>query len=94
MIEMTELLYGNPSWENVQDFFKNGDFRENEYLIAAIKKYLLTNEQKQIMSTHNFSIQNMLGGQIPHELIPIKTNIYQEWNTKLEVKYFGPFFNP
>jgi hypothetical protein len=50
MIELDELLTGNPTWEQVADFWKNGEFYEEHYLVEAIKKHLRTPEHRQMMA--------------------------------------------
>ena len=88
MIELDELLTGKPSWEQVADFFENGEFCEEHYLVEAIEKWLLTEDQRKLMFDHRLTIEKMLNGRYA-EAEPIVYAIYAEWNEKLGTKHFG-----
>lgn len=92
-IELDTLLYDQPkpaTWAEVLDFFKNGEFCQEHYLVAAIKKHLRTQEQKQILFDLDFSIEDMLNGRVPGEANGNSVQaIYAEWNAKLGFHHFG-----
>jgi len=67
-----------------------GYFDKEEYLVAAIKKHLLTEDQKQILFNMNLSVEDLLNGRYPigqGELI--QHIFYDVWNEKLGWKDFG-----
>jgi hypothetical protein len=85
---LDELLTGQPAWTEVVEFWKKGDFCEEHYLIEAIEKHLLTEEQKAKILAANLTIEKMLNGRysIEEEMVE---SIYQEWNAKLGFRSFG-----
>jgi hypothetical protein len=88
MIDLDELLNGNPTWEQVIEFWKDdGDFCEEHYLIQAIEKYLLTEEQRLKMFNAKLSIEKMLNGRCTDRTVV--NDIFNEWNTKLGFTSFG-----
>ena len=90
MIDLDELLNGEPTWEQVVEFWKDdGDFCGEEYLVQAIEKHLLTEDQRNVMFSNRISIEKMLNGRCPGGMSLIIVWIYQEWNTKLGFKCFG-----
>lgn len=89
MIELDELLSGNPTWEQVVEFWKKDDFYGEEYLIPAIKRWLRTDEQRKMMADMDISIEEMLNGRYGGHLEPKVFQIYDEWNAKLGFKSFG-----
>ena len=85
------ILHGEPKPEEVAAFFARGEFHEEYYQIAAIEKYLLTEDQRKKMFDANLTIEKMLNGRYTNinkneELV---RGIYDEWNTKLGFKCFG-----
>jgi hypothetical protein len=89
MIEMDELLSGNPSWAEVADFFKNGEFFQEQYLVQAIKKHLLTEAQRKKLFDLNLSIEECLNGKYTMEQEASVMLIYREWNFRLGFHHFG-----
>lgn len=90
MIELDELLNGNPTWEQVVEFWKDdGDFCEEHYLVSAIEKYLLTEEQRELMFKNNLTIEKMLNGRYMGLVSGMVQDIYNLWNDKLGFKAFG-----
>lgn len=89
IIELDELLYGTPEWEKIVEFFKEGDFPEESYLIAAIEKHLQTEEQRQAIFDNGISIEKMLNGRTTGDTSSLKQSIYDAWNAKLGFKSFG-----
>jgi hypothetical protein len=87
MICLDEMLFGTPTWEQVVEFFKNGEFHEEQYDVLAIKKHLLTSEQRQTLFDLNLSIEDMLNGRIGGEQRVYA--IFDQWNEKLGFKCFG-----
>jgi len=88
-IELDYLLSGNPSWEQVAEFFKLGEFDEENYLVAAIKKHLRTPEQKKILEDLDLSIEDCLNGRYGGDKEPAVDAIYTAWNEKLGFQSFG-----
>lgn len=89
-IELDELLNGTPAWSDVQDYFQNGEFYEEHYLVEAIEVHLLTPEQKTQIHQAGLSIEKMLNGRYnSHEQGPLVHGIYAAWNEKLGFESFG-----
>jgi hypothetical protein len=89
-IDLEELLHGNPSWDKVSEFWKDGEFHEEHYLVAAIKKHLRTDEQRKALAEADISIEDMLNGRVANEAAMfVIDNIFNEWNAKLGHKAFG-----
>ncbi len=86
-IEIDMLLNGTPTWEQVVEWFKETSDDEH-WVVAAIKKHLLTEEQRKLMFEADISIEDLLNGrvQIGSDLV---TKIFNEWNAKLGRKQFG-----
>ena len=89
MLELDELLYGDPSWEEVALFFKEGEFHEEHFSVTAIKKHLLTEEQRKKLFDLNLSIEECLNGRYTGEQEASVHAIYKEWNEKLGFHSFG-----
>ena len=87
-IELCELLQGQPTWEQVADFFHYGEFDNEEYLVAAIKRHLLRPEHKVAMERHGrgFSIEDMLNGRVVEgwaegdEVMEIQGTKFPNWD--------------
>jgi len=89
-IELDELLTGTPSWEDVVEFFRIGEFHDERYTVAAIEKHLLTEEQRKKMFDLRFDIVKMLNGYVEgEEPQKVKYDIFAEWNAKLGFHHFG-----
>jgi hypothetical protein len=90
MIDLDELLNGTPTWDQVLEFWKDdGDFCGEQYLVEAIEKHLLTEDQRKRMFDAHLSIEKMLNGRYGISLSPVVQAIYDEWNQKLGFKEFG-----
>jgi len=92
LIDLDTLLHGSPTWEEVVAFWKvDGDFCEEQYLVAAIEKHLQTEEQRKLMFDHHLSIEKMLNGRYSaaRRSCAAVQRIYGEWNAKLGFKAFG-----
>lgn len=83
------LLYGNPTWDQVSQFFKDEEFDEEHYLIEAIEKHLLTQAQRNTLINNNLTIEKMLNGRCSVAVSSIVNQIFAEWNAKLGFKSFG-----
>lgn len=81
MIDLDTLLYGKPAWEEVVEFFNKGEFYEEHYNVAAIKKYLITAEQKKEMCNNDISIEDILNGRCSNTQLFEK--IIKEWDAKI-----------
>jgi hypothetical protein len=88
-IDLDCLLHGEPSWIDVTKFFKQGDFHEEHYEVAAIEKHLLTETQRKTMFDNKLSIEKMLNGRFPYDQMDIVESIFAEWNRKLGFKHYG-----
>jgi hypothetical protein len=92
LIDLEEALNGTPTWEQVVEFWRDdGDFCEEHYLVAAIERWLLTEEQRKAMFDHRLSIEKMLNGRYVDSLGVgmLVAGIFEEWNKKLGFKAFG-----
>jgi hypothetical protein len=90
LIELETLLHGEPTLEQVREFFRRGEFHEEHYSVAAIKRHLLTNEQKNLMVIHDLSIEDMLNGRVAgEERNAIVAGFYRVWNARLGFAHFG-----
>lgn len=88
MIELDELLHGNPSFGKVAEYFKNGEFYEEGYLTAAIKKYLRDEEDKKKLFELDYSIEDMLNGRTLIDHSDEIEAIFNKWNKKLGFIHF------
>lgn len=89
-IELDELLTGNPSIEDVSQFFKLNAFPDEHYLVQAIRKHLLTEEQRTQLFARDITIEQILNGRVQgesnHDFI---RTLFADWNTKLGFQSFG-----
>lgn len=75
--------------QDVLEDFRNG-FDKEEYLVAAIKTYLRTPEQKQFLDSRDISIEDVLNGRIEGEdQDEIYEQLHADWNAKLGFRGFG-----
>lgn len=89
-IDLDELLHGSPTWEQVCWYFKNGEFYQEHYSIAAIERYLLTEEQRQWLFDNRISIEKCLNGRVAGQAATDKHKVlYKPWNEKLGFKRYG-----
>lgn len=89
MIDLDELLYGNPPWDNVVEFWRIRSFHEESYLVMAVKKHLRTPEQQLALAEVDVSIEDMVNGRVTGEHRALVNRIFCEWNTKLGFSAFG-----
>lgn len=83
LIDCDQLLYGECTWNEVRRFFMEGSFDSEKYLVAAIQRHLLTEEQQ--IRLQNYTISDMLNGRTTG--IDVKS-IFNEWNQKLDLVWF------
>lgn len=89
-VDLDELLHGNPTWQQVVDYWRyKQDFYEESYLVQAIKKFLRTDEQKKILFDLDLSIEDCLNGRYTQKEYPKVMKIFKEWNEKLGYKEFS-----
>ena len=88
MIDCDALLFGNPSWEQVVEFFKLGGFDSERYLVDAIKKHLRTETQRLYLASIDVSIEDILNGRVPNRFIQVSNAVKAEWNQKLGFNHF------
>lgn len=76
--------------KDVLDQFRDGFDRE-EYLVEAIKTYLRTEEQRQWLNNHDFSIEDVLNGRCLGEYIDVEIQeiLFDPWNDILGFRAFG-----
>ena len=92
MIELDELLNGTPTWDQVVEFWRdNGEFCGEEYLVSAIEKHLLTEQQRKQMFDLRLSIEKILNGRCEGtpENVKFTEDLFAAWNQKLGFKEFG-----
>ena len=89
MIDLDELLYGNPVWNDVVAFFKDGEFHEEHYEVAAIKRHLRTANHKIALDAADLSIEDCLNGRVPGHLELVVQAMFGHWNAKLGFKRYG-----
>lgn len=78
---MTERIWTKAIWEEACCNY------EEEYLVAAIKKYLRTPEQKALIEAKDSSIEDMLNGRVEND--DWTDGMFQAWNAALGWKEFG-----
>lgn len=90
LIDLDTLLEGNPSWEQVVAFWKEGEFYGDKYFIPAVKKYLRTSEQQKALADADICLCEMMEGRYPMGQSHITKPIFKAWNKKLGFKAFNP----
>lgn len=89
-IDLDELLNGTPTPEEVKDFFINEEFDEEHYLVAAIKKHLRSEEDREGLYHRDISIEDCLNGRVAGEEPQLFVDqMFGRWNEKLGHKVFG-----
>lgn len=86
-IDLDELLTGTPSWPEVVEFFRRGEWDSEEWLVLAIKKHLRTDAQRDALAKADYSIEDMLNGRTSGDFDC--QAIYDAWNEKLGFRSFG-----
>lgn len=89
-LELDYILYGDPSWDEVRKFFLDGEFYEEHYLVQAIERHLLTDEQRTLMFMNHLTTEKMLNGRVEGQAgLDAENQIYAGWNEKLGWIHFG-----
>ena len=88
MIDLEDVLNGDPSIPELGEFFSKGEFHGERYLIRAIRKHLLTDTQKKELSDRNISLSDALNYEIDPENEDFVHKMFADWNKKLGTKAF------
>lgn len=89
-LELETLLYGSPPWDQIVEFWKDGSgFPEEHYLVAAIKKHLMTTEQRDAFNITGLTIEDALNGRNDANTQALVDSTYAAWNAKLGFRAFG-----
>ena len=83
IVELDTLLYGNPTWDQVVEFWKQGEFGDEGDLVDAIKRHLRTEAQRELMHVHDITIVDILNGRCCGSDNVVAHRIMGEWNVKL-----------
>lgn len=65
-----------------------GGFDSEEYLVAAIKRHLLTEDQRRRLYDLRLSIEDLLNGRVEGDQ-GIYDEVFDVWNAALGWKAFG-----
>jgi hypothetical protein len=88
-ISIQDILYSELEWNVIANFFKLGQFEDENYYIDAVKKHLLTPEQNKQLIDNQISLWNMLGRKYKDNYRKkIIDKMYDDWNAKLGHKEF------
>jgi len=88
MIDLDDLLHGSPSWTKVVEFFKNGEFHNEHYLVEAIKTHLRSSANRDKLQKLDLSIEDVLNGRYGIKDEFFVRQIFNEWNQKLGYIHF------
>ncbi len=75
--------------EGIRLYFRDGEFFEESHLVTAIRKHLLTPQQRRILADLNLSIEDILNGRVTGYSEWAVDAIFDEWNVKLGFRHFG-----
>ncbi len=89
MIELEEVLEGEPTLDQLREFWKHGDFHEERYVVQAIKRHLRNPYHKEVLDDLDLSIEDCLNGRYTAEQSTQVRGIYAQWNEKLGFPAFG-----
>ena len=89
MIDLDFILNGTPTLQQVREFWRDGEFFEEHYLVTAIRRHLLTEDQRTEMHERRVSIEDALNGRAEGDMAWMDA-IYEAWNKKLGFHSFGP----
>ena len=76
-----------PDDARIKEWFKDGEYDDEKYLVQAIKMHLLTEQQKTMLFRVDLSIEDCLNGRYGEQ--PEVEAMYEEWNAKLGFRCFG-----
>ncbi len=88
---LVTIDYPTEPWEDaheLQEIFLQ-DFDEEHYLVAAIRKHLLTYSQSLMLHMRGLSIEDCLNGRFNGSQESTVTILFSEWNETLGIKHFG-----
>lgn len=88
MVDLDEILNGNPKWEEVAEFFQFGVFHSEHNFKKAIRKYLMTEEDSNLLKQNGISLTDAINYEIEIEHEDIVHDLFESWNKKLGVKAF------
>jgi hypothetical protein len=88
-IDLEGLLYGSPSWTEVVEYFKHGEFYETPFEVRAIQRWLMTDEQSTLLKAANLSLHDILCGDYREEHEEMVMEFFDHWNTVLGHKRYG-----
>lgn len=74
----------NESWEEACC-----GYQDECYIVAAIRKHLLTEAQREAMFVLDVSIEDCLNGRYTMEKSMVIDTIYKQWNERLGWREFG-----
>jgi hypothetical protein len=91
MIDLDYLLYGNPDWNYVVNAFMENSFPDERYLVDAIEKHLLTEEQRKLLFENGLDVVKILNGRWENSIQRenVIKQIYSDWNERLGFVSFG-----
>jgi O-methyltransferase involved in polyketide biosynthesis len=89
LIDLDELVYGEPDFEDVVAFWKEGEWHGEENEVDAIKRWLRTPEHKRVLDELDLSIYDVLNGHYAQAEEGIIYGILREWNEKLGFRAYG-----
>lgn len=65
-------------------------YQDERYVVAAIKKHLLTDDQRSFLQKHSLSIEDILNGRFRGDLgDEVTATIFKPWNDHLGWHEFG-----
>lgn len=74
-----------PEWKT---YFINDMFQEEYQLVSAIKRNLLSDEQKKFLFDNDISIEDILNGRFSGDFDKEISMMLKDWNNKIGIKYF------
>lgn len=70
-------MLSKAEWDELSDLGE-------EYTIPAIKKYLLTQEQRDFLTSNDYDIADILNGRFRYDQMDeVKDKLFKPWNDKL-----------
>lgn len=64
-------------------------YQDECYLVAAIRKHLLSDKQRYALFVLNLTVEDCLNGRYPPEDALVVSTIYKQWNAILGWREFG-----
>lgn len=88
MIDLEDVLNGSPTISELGEFFAKGEFHSDRNLHKAIRKHLLTEDEKDDLSRLGISLSDALAYEIEPKDENFVHNMFANWNKKLGTKAF------